>query len=140
MQRAFPDASGDHLRIRLLLQNTAPRYTSQGAWGLCNISRKEYIRASALTTLELSGCRQTGCSVEGPLVKGGNTVVDLGTLTLMMTSWSDDLGDVGTVGPWAGDRLAVTVLGQLEGEGWEDVSAMGLRVVKECVRANESAL
>ncbi|VDB91933.1 unnamed protein product [Peniophora sp. CBMAI 1063] len=134
--RIPPDAVGDHLRARLLLDSTSPRYPLHGTWVLCNISRKAYIRADALTTLDW----QINCQIDGPFIRGTNAAVDLGTLVIMMTSCSDDLGDVGTAGPWAGDRLAVIGVEELEGEGWEDVSVMGLGVVRDCIVANERVM
>ena len=141
MQRVpLSEASGDYLRAHLLLESTSPRYASHGTWALCNMSCKTYVRANALATLELPGDRQTGCLVEGPFVKGKNTVVDLGTLAIIMTSWSGDVGDVGTIGPWAGDRLSIAPVEELEGEGWDDVTRMGLTAAKKCVVANEGPL
>ncbi|KZV65730.1 hypothetical protein PENSPDRAFT_655521 [Peniophora sp. CONT] len=128
----------DYLRVRLLLESSAPRYSSQGSWALCNTSRRLYVRASALASLKIP---QTSHCVEGPFMKGKDTAMDLGTLAIILTTWSSVIRDFGTVGPWAGDRLAVTVVEELEdAEGWDDVTAMGLEVVKECVMVNDRAL
>lgn len=139
MQRVSRDTVCDYLRVRLLLEATVPRYNSQVAWALCNLSRKAYVRATPLATLTMPRHWQTGCSVDGPFVKGIHTVVDLGTVALILSSWSGDLSNVGIVGPWAGDRLAVAAIEEL-GAGWEDVSEMGMELVKQCVSYNSRGL
>ncbi|KZV65734.1 hypothetical protein PENSPDRAFT_115931 [Peniophora sp. CONT] len=139
LQRVSPDTSrGDYLRTRLLLESTAPRYAPNASWALCNMSRKKYIRASDLARLRIPGEDvQFGCSVDGPFVMGPKTVIDLGTLAIIMTTDSSDMGDVGTYGPWAGDRLAIAMVEELPGEGWEDDSVRGLKTVKQCMMAND---
>ena len=141
MQRVSMDVPGDYLRVRLLLESTAPRYASQGDWALCNLSRRQYVRAKALASMKIRGYWQEGCTTEGPFLRGEKLVIDLGALALIMTSESDNMGPVGTVLPyWAGDRLAVMIVEELSGPGWEDVSTAGQRMADECVNANYRAL
>ncbi|KZV65735.1 hypothetical protein PENSPDRAFT_756269 [Peniophora sp. CONT] len=140
MQRVSRDVTGDYLRVQLLLESTAPRYLSRGTWALCNLSRKQYVRADALASMEILDYWQAGCTADGPFLKGERLVLDLGALAMIMTSWSEDVGPVGTLSVWAGDRLAVTTVEELAGGGWEDVSSTGQRLAEECVIANDSVL
>ncbi|VDB91938.1 unnamed protein product [Peniophora sp. CBMAI 1063] len=137
LQRVSP-GTGDYLRIRLLLESTAPCFAQQGTWALCNMSRKKYLRASELAKMKIPGQDvQYRCTTEGPFVKGPKTVIGLGTAAIILTTDSSDMGDVGTYGPWAGNRLSIAMVEELEGEGWEDASVTCLKTVKQCVMAND---
>ncbi|KZV65731.1 hypothetical protein PENSPDRAFT_115879 [Peniophora sp. CONT] len=124
----------DKLRLRLLLEDTSPHYDPHAAWALCNLNRKEYVRASAVANMKIgrtpSGkvLLEAGSLVEGPFVRGDNTILDLGTFTIILTVWLR-AGETQQSQSRAGERLGIQQVERLKVEGWKDVSEWGVRLV-----------
>lgn len=129
----------DKLRVRLLLEDTSRYYDPRATWALCNLDRQEYIRASAVASMKIHGPRrkvvQEGSRVEGPFVTGDNTVVDLGTVAIVLTASGQSVQR-----PWAGECLEILDIARLRGEGWKDVSRWGVDLVHSCVKMYEGML
>lgn len=137
LQRVAP-STGDCLRVRLLLEDTTPRYASDATWALINLDRKMYIRANALANRSIrlrSKVLQPGSSVEGPFVRGEAVILDLASLALVLTAWSHTpfMEPVGRRGPWAGQRIGIYKLEEFAVEELKDVSAWGLKLFKGCI-------
>ncbi|VDB91930.1 unnamed protein product [Peniophora sp. CBMAI 1063] len=117
--------TGDHLRVRLLLSDTTPQYDMRGNWALCNLDTKEYARAKAIAKARFlyHADYQRGSSVNGPFVSGPETVLYLGSLALILTTWSKRGG---IRGPWAGNRLVICDVDTLKSQKWEDMSDWGV--------------
>ncbi|PSR70659.1 hypothetical protein PHLCEN_2v13464 [Hermanssonia centrifuga] len=108
----------DASRMKVMLRTS---YTTSQGWALCNLSKKEYVRADEIAKMTKSTCR-------GPWIKH---TVNLGMVLLLRTTWSsaelveikDPKGDMHR-GVWAGDRFEITTLDRLKGgqKGWKDVS------------------
>lgn len=108
----------DVSRMKVMLRTS---YTTSQGWALCNLSKKEYVRADEIARMTKSTCR-------GPWIKH---TVNLGMVLLLRTTWSsaelveikDPKGDMHR-GVWAGDRFEITTLNRLKGgqKGWKDVS------------------
>ncbi|VDB91937.1 unnamed protein product [Peniophora sp. CBMAI 1063] len=140
LKRLSRHERGDHIRIRLLLKSTRPRYTSTGSWALCNVDRKQYVRANVLADMKMRGYWPHAGWAEGPFVRRTSRVIDLGGLALIMTAGSEDIGATGSVPPWAGDRLTVTTVGDLSEPGWEDVSSTGRSMAEDCIIADDGMM
>ncbi|KZT10971.1 uncharacterized protein LAESUDRAFT_721389 [Laetiporus sulphureus 93-53] len=124
-------------------RRSKPRYSidiskdETHGWVLCNISKREYVRASAVAAL-------TGTSAKRPQGIGGpgRRKIGLGHVLITQICWSSDNsismyyeGDLHR-GRWAGDHLSITTMDRLDKhEAWKDASE---EVVKKVVEIWDS--
>ncbi|KAL6309333.1 hypothetical protein BKA93DRAFT_821662 [Sparassis latifolia] len=135
----FPSILGAHqYRLRPMERTlsdalTLPRYVagnrSDSSWVLCNITKRQYVRANATVALS----RKTAA---GPFIdeKVGLGEV-LATLICCSGNPSTSIPNSGSLhrGKWAGDRIEITTVGRLRAGKrlWKDVSKEVLNVVAE---------
>ncbi|KZV65732.1 hypothetical protein PENSPDRAFT_689628 [Peniophora sp. CONT] len=132
--------TGDYLRVRLLLEDTSIRYALQATWALCNMDRKEYIRADAVANMRINPFDdfQVGSVVEGPFVNGENTILDLGTFAILLTAWSSYGSELSC--QWAGAHLRVLEVERLQIKKWKDVSKWAVDKVSHWAMMNDRYL
>ncbi|KAI0083759.1 hypothetical protein BDY19DRAFT_616237 [Irpex rosettiformis] len=107
-------ADGDSYKMLV-----TPRYESSHPWVLCNLSKGEYVQATAVAAL-------TGNDGSTPFITGA---FNLGHALLSRICWSSDgsiaMGYRGELhrGPWSGDRFEVTTVDKLQtGVEWKNIS------------------
>ncbi|KZV65721.1 hypothetical protein PENSPDRAFT_655512 [Peniophora sp. CONT] len=124
--RSTPRSKLDGRRTDMFYASTAPYYPASSEWALCNLTGREYILASKIAKIPRW---QHDCEARGPFIVHGKiseNIFDLGALAMFLTAWSTDMGPVGEAGPWAGKRLAILRVEDLDEEegatSWVDVS------------------
>lgn len=103
---------GDIKRCSKSLGATEPWYPTDRPWALCNVSKRQYVLASAIGNL-------TDNITEGPFVQSdwnlGNAVVVLAAESGL------GFAKQRCEGLWAGDRVQICTVESVEGV-WEDVT------------------
>jgi hypothetical protein len=135
LQRVSPSCSGDYLRVRLLLEDTSPRYQSDATYALCNKDRNQCVRASALANMRIvlpsRKVVQERSSVDGPFLRGDKVMFDLGSLAIILTSWANP---VIKDGPWAGERVGIWKVDNVPPNKLQDVSKWAIKIAKDCAK------
>ncbi|KZV65726.1 hypothetical protein PENSPDRAFT_756261 [Peniophora sp. CONT] len=135
LQRVSSSCSGDYLRVRLLLEDTSPRYQSGATYALCNKDRNQCVRASALANMRIvlpsRKVVQERSSVDGPFLRGDKVMFDLGSLAIILTSWANPLIKDG---PWAGERIGIWKVDNVPPNKLQDVSKWAIKIAKDCAK------
>ncbi|KAH9902707.1 hypothetical protein C8Q73DRAFT_785355 [Cubamyces lactineus] len=110
---------------RLFIAAIGAIYPPRNDWVLCNISKRQFVRADALAALNRKPDDQQ------PLLK--HCLIDLGTALMMRIFWTSAHDDpngveafIASKGSWVGDRHIITTIERapyIEGDSrWEDVT------------------
>ncbi len=119
--------------LRMLLKR---EYDYPGPLFLCNLSKREYVRASFLACLNEEFRKKYK---DVPLA-------DFGHALLSRICWPSDStiamsyeGDLHR-GPWAGDRFEVTTIDKIQGAEWKDVSLEVVEVLRGIWKSEEEGV
>ncbi len=112
--------SNDYAALNMLIP---PEFESSSPWILCNLSKREYVRADAIAGIK----DEVEAKQSTPFFRRR---ISLGQALLSRICWSSDRstnllyrGDL-HAGPWAGDRFEVTTMDRMQGaeSQWKDIS------------------